>query len=265
MTGEAMLATDEELLAELDGVNTDGMVYKVGGKYRLGKTGIIEAVNLLNWARRSAIRISNQPPIVSRGDGWIDVMVYAEDTMNGGGAWGAKHQPTADVQHPLENALGKAQRNAMSLLIPQDFIAKMILQITGATPAAVSEVRRLQREEPRREQPPRPAATADATVGFNYEGWRIYMTSNLVPAHKRTVEEVQAVLNSWDESTGVPGSGRQVLGMLTDGAYLNVADTPAALVDKLGQMTKSRTISPAARKVVLEAALRWEAERKQGT
>lgn len=140
----AMDAHDElQILEALEGRPAEVMVYsfRSGGKLQTGLSfqGVAEVVRTMNAAGHTAIRVSPDcPPVVSevqeeneRGEviTYIEVTVYAEDSRNGGGNWGAarqaKFQTFRDESRKPEldkfaysKALSKAQRNAMLPLTP---------------------------------------------------------------------------------------------------------------------------------------------------
>lgn len=108
--------------------------------------GVRETVRLINRNPRSGskIRISPEPPIINRdiemnGQKGIEILVYAEDLVNGGGSWGNCFEPYVKVgkrgTYPSlfaeRVALSKAQRNAQRALIPEKLATEMIAQLSA--------------------------------------------------------------------------------------------------------------------------------------
>lgn len=122
----------------------------------LSKTGVDEAVRMLNRnpASGSKIRISPTPPIINRDvvqndQRGVEVMVYAEDLVNGNGTWASKFEAYAKIGRrgqpeanpfALETAMSKAQRNAKQALIPQDLLG-MIMDELAKKPGAVAPLK----------------------------------------------------------------------------------------------------------------------------
>lgn len=165
---------EAQILAELKGASLDKMIYQFGTVTGLSVAGVRETVRKLNNNRLGRIRISKQEPSIHETEDFIEVRVYAEDEMNGGGNWGIKRQEkftqgrngakVADA-FALEKALSKAQRNALRALIPESFVAGMIKEFQ-------QQQRRTDRrpdqariaEEPRRDLPvPRAASKQPQT------------------------------------------------------------------------------------------------------
>lgn len=135
---------DQQILAEIQGRNLDildRLVYSYSDRRGntvtgLSLTGVRETVREMNRRGLARIRITAAPPIITETDEYVDAIVYAEDELNGGGSWGAKRQPkkTGTYLNPfaLEQALSKAQRNAMFALIPAAYVVEMIKEYTEA-------------------------------------------------------------------------------------------------------------------------------------
>jgi hypothetical protein len=123
---------EDAIIAELKGAALDSYVYTANFGNRkvtsLSLAGVREAVRRLNHLGETRIRIANQPPVIEETDLFIQVMVYAEDTLNGGGNWGVKRQNKDQSARgfALEMALSKAQRNALRALIPEHYMAAVI-------------------------------------------------------------------------------------------------------------------------------------------
>jgi len=94
--------------------------------------------------------------IVTQGDGFIDVAVYAYDELRKIGAWGMARGYTKqstrsgqiDDRFASAKAMSKAQRNAMNQLFPMELVAKMLKlfikqgKVQKLTPQFVSQTRR---------------------------------------------------------------------------------------------------------------------------
>lgn len=149
---------DAQIMAEIQGRNLDilsQMVYSYTDRRGntitgLSLTGVRETVREMNRRGLARIRVTATPPQITETDEYVDVIVYAEDDLNGGGAWGAKRQPkkAGNYANPfaMEQALSKAQRNAMLALIPATYVVEVIKEYSqdGKT-HAISE----QAERPR--------------------------------------------------------------------------------------------------------------------
>lgn len=129
---------DQQILAQIQGRNLeilDRLVYSYTDRRGaaitgLSLTGVRETVREMNRRGLARIRVTSAPPIITETDDYIDAIVYAEDELNGGGSWGAKRQGkrAGNYVNPfaLEQAISKAQRNAMFALIPAAYVAEMI-------------------------------------------------------------------------------------------------------------------------------------------
>lgn len=140
----AEMADDAQVVKEMTGSVSKTMVYEINGEYALSLQGVREGVRRLNRNPKSGykIRLAPEPmPKINRdveqeGQKGLEVWVYAEDMLSGGGAWGAKFEPYVKLdleasdaipnRFALESALSKAGRNAMFALLPEDVVAKMI-------------------------------------------------------------------------------------------------------------------------------------------
>lgn len=143
------LADDKLIEKEVLGQATKTMVYEYLNEndevvYGLSYQGVREVVRTINRQRDSGhrIQVSDKPPIIERditmqGVSGVEVQVYAVDAESGGGSWGLKFEPwrkqifdgkgtTIPNCFALEQALSKAQRNAMFNLLPVNIIEKMI-------------------------------------------------------------------------------------------------------------------------------------------
>lgn len=133
---------DQQILAEIQGRNLDildRLVYSYSDRRGhtvtgLSLTGVRETVREMNRRGLARIKITAAPPIIHETDDYIDAIVYAEDGLNGGGSWGTKRQAkqVGSYANPfaLEQALSKAQRNAMFALIPAAYVVEMIRDYT---------------------------------------------------------------------------------------------------------------------------------------
>ena len=134
---QVMERADEDLiLAELQGAALEVFVYSFtdkAGKIITGLSlpGVRETVRVMNARGAARIKISDRPPQISESDTHYEVLVYAVDEQNGGGAWGIKRQakrfPGGMInEFALEQALSKSQRNALRALIPETWVNVMI-------------------------------------------------------------------------------------------------------------------------------------------
>lgn len=135
----AMEKADEDaVLAELRGEALEVFVYSFQDKEGkvvtgLSLPGVRETVRTMNARRLARIRISPEPPQIEESEMHWQVAAYAEDQLNGGGAWGIKRQSKRFGggklnEFALEQALSKAQRNALRALIPEIWVKVMIQQ-----------------------------------------------------------------------------------------------------------------------------------------
>jgi hypothetical protein len=174
----AMDAHDElQILEALEGRPAEIMVYsfRSGGKTQTGLSyaGVAEVVRTMNAAGHTKIRVSPEfAPIVEEvqeadenGDviTYVQVTVYAEDALTGGGNYGTARQqkfmtyrdenrkPTID-KFAFTKALSKAQRNAMLPLTPVMYRETLIAQMLNNA-ARVKELR-LGMGDPTTELPP---------------------------------------------------------------------------------------------------------------
>ena len=134
---QVMERADEDLiLAELQGAALEVFVYSFEDKNKrivtgLSLPGVRETVRVMNARGAARIKISDRPPQISESDTHYEVLVYAVDEQNGGGSWGIKRQakrfPGGMInEFALEQALSKAQRNALRALIPETWVNVMI-------------------------------------------------------------------------------------------------------------------------------------------
>lgn len=177
------LADDKLIEQEISGEVVKTMIYEFendGKTVRgLSKNGVDEVVRRINKnpASGSKIRISPEPPTITRdvtqdGQKGIEIMVYAEDLVSGGGAWGAKFEPYTKVGRKgtynntfaFEKALSKAQRNAKRMLIPEQLAIAVIAKL-AKVPGAVQVIeapKTITRETA--PQPTNPAKLYEATI-----------------------------------------------------------------------------------------------------
>lgn len=137
---EEMERADEQMvLDEIKGRAMDALVYQIqqGNSTITGLSlaGVRETARTMNTKGLARIGISDREPIITETEEYFEVKVYAQDTQNGGGSWGIKRQLKADTNRrgekyenkfALEQALAKAQRNALRGLIPEWFVKEMI-------------------------------------------------------------------------------------------------------------------------------------------
>ena len=166
----AMERADEgQVLAEMQGRFIQELVYSFsqGGQDVTGLSlaGVRETVRTMNSRGLSRIRISEREPKITETDDYYQVMVYAEDTANGGGAWGVKRQEKRHAKgsvnvFAMEMALSKAQRNAQRALIPEYFVKAMIEEFM-AKRGSVKRVNPAQRptQQPAKSSGAKPATT----------------------------------------------------------------------------------------------------------
>ena len=148
----------DEIKGEL--IQTMAYEFNVGGKPARGLSyaGVNAAVRILNARGMARIVCPPTPPPAfdsvtdEEGDGAWECMVYAQDEVAGGGAWGMARQKK-DMQ--LRNgskkpdtfaktkALSKAQRNAKLALIDEGLKAEMIAALTRGS----GGVQRIQAEQ----------------------------------------------------------------------------------------------------------------------
>lgn len=140
---EAFDKLDEtQALAELKGASLQEYVYsffdkgsgvKVTG---LSLVGVRETVREMNKRGFARTGISDKAPIINETEDYIEIQTYAKDELNGGGYWGIKRQNKkystgATNRFCMEQALSKAQRNALRGLIPEPFVKEMIATYLG--------------------------------------------------------------------------------------------------------------------------------------
>ena len=129
---------DEQVLAEIKGNFLQEFVYSFTDKKNkkvtgLSLIGVNETVRELNRRNLASIAESETPPVIEETDDYIQISIYAKDTLNGGGAWGIKRQSKTQGQYKninpfaLEQALSKAQRNAKRKLIPEKLMQEFVL------------------------------------------------------------------------------------------------------------------------------------------
>lgn len=156
------LADEEMIQGEILGAALQHYIYEFenGGKSvkGLSLSGTRETVRRINKSPSSGskIRISPEPPIINRdveynGRKGIEILVYAEDLLSGGGNWGNAFEPykkvgkggrTYDNTFAERVALSKAQRNAIRGLIPEKLVTEMIHRLASENKGA--NVRRIE-------------------------------------------------------------------------------------------------------------------------
>lgn len=118
---------EQQILDEIKGASLEKLVYISGNIKMLSLAGVREAVRRLNAGGQARIRITDREPIVTETEDYVEVRVYAEDALNGGGSWGFKRQDKKTARgFALEMALSKAQRNALRSLIPEQWVVEML-------------------------------------------------------------------------------------------------------------------------------------------
>jgi hypothetical protein len=143
------MADDAQVEKEILGQSSKATVYEFTTESNeivrgLSLVGVREAVRVINGTAGYGhkIRIAPNPaPKIERdisqnGQNGVEVWVYAEDTLSGGGQWGIKFEPWQKVidakgstmfnSFAVETALSKAQRNAMFALLPSNLVDAMI-------------------------------------------------------------------------------------------------------------------------------------------
>lgn len=150
---------ESQALAELKGASLQEYVYSFKDKgvavTGLSLVGVRETVREMNKRGFSRTGIADTAPIINETDDYIEVQTYAKDELNGGGYWGIKRQPKKFSTGTLnrfcmEQALSKAQRNAMRGLIPEPFVKEMIATYLGegkSRKVTTSEVQSSKSEE----------------------------------------------------------------------------------------------------------------------
>lgn len=137
------LLDETQIINDIDGRIPDAaekMVYsfpdKQTGKEIVGLSwrGSKEAEREFNKRKLTQISITDKA-IISQGDGYVDVLVYAYDAKNKIGKWGAsrgynqgkrRDGSLYEDRFPSAKAMSKAQRNAINALLPAEKVAKMI-------------------------------------------------------------------------------------------------------------------------------------------
>jgi len=153
------MADDSMIEAELLGEVLPHFVYQFSqeGKDVTGMTvkGVSEVVRRINRNPKSGSKIRLNPEFIRvernaeyDGQKGVEVMVYAEDLVTGGSAWGAKFEPYTKKGRrgeypntfPLEKALSKAERNAKRKLIPETMATKMIQKLIKEDPGTIQKI-----------------------------------------------------------------------------------------------------------------------------
>lgn len=132
---EEMEKADEQMvLDEIKGRSLDALIYEIQQRGQtitgLSLAGVRETARVMNQNGKSRIGMSEREPIITETEDYFEVKAYAQDTLNGGGYWGIKRQDkryrNGENPFALEQALAKAQRNALRGLIPEWFVKEMI-------------------------------------------------------------------------------------------------------------------------------------------
>jgi len=143
------LADDSLIASELSGAVLPHYIYRFvdkSNKEQVGLSvfGVRESVRLLNRNPKSGLKIRLNPQyrvatrdVEQNGEKGVEVWVYAEDLINGTGAWGVKFEPYMKQgrngayanKFALEVALSKAERNAQRKLIPERGAIEMIKKL----------------------------------------------------------------------------------------------------------------------------------------
>ena len=128
---------EHQAVAELKGEYLEQYVYSFKDKgvevKGLSLMGVRETAREMNKRGFAKIAVSEREPIVVETDNYVEVRIYAKDELNGGGYWGIKRQPKlfstgTENRFAIEQALSKAQRNAIRGLIPEPFVKEMITE-----------------------------------------------------------------------------------------------------------------------------------------
>lgn len=176
-------ADDDQALAEIQGNASDildAMVYSFSDRRGksvtgLSLTGVRETVREMNRRGLARIHVSDKEPIIEENDDFITVKVYAVDDLNGGSNWGVKRQPKrqGNYENPfaLEQALSKAQRNAMYGLIPAKSVVSMIENYKSAGQVRVISGKQDQRAISSKDQKSLPPSS---TQGMSREDWTTF-------------------------------------------------------------------------------------------
>lgn len=126
---------EQQVLDEIKGRAIESLVYEIrqGGQTVTGLSlaGVREVVRSMNASGKARMGISEREPIITETEDYFEVKAFAQDTQNGGGYWGIKRQSKKyeggrTNQFALEQALAKAQRNALRGIIPEYFAKEMI-------------------------------------------------------------------------------------------------------------------------------------------
>lgn len=157
-------ADEQMVLDEIKGRAIDTLVYEIQQDGRtvtgLSLSGVRETARVMNSKGQARIRISDKEPTIIETDDYFEIRIYAVDEMNGGGNWGIKRQEKMQTrrdggQFPntfaYEQALAKAQRNALRGLIPEWFIKQMI----DTWRAVKSNVKTIETQPQRQQTQPR--------------------------------------------------------------------------------------------------------------
>ncbi len=128
---------EHQAIAELKGEYLEQYVYSFKDKgvevKGLSLMGVRETAREMNKRGFAKIAVSEREPVVIENDKYIEVRIYAKDELNGGGYWGIKRQQKyfstgSENRFAIEQALSKAQRNAIRGLIPEPFVKEMIAE-----------------------------------------------------------------------------------------------------------------------------------------
>jgi len=158
---------EQQAIAELKGQYLEQYVYnfKDNGIEVTGLSlmGVRETARELNKRNLARISISEREPIIIETDDYVEARVYAKDELNGGGYWGIKRQSKkystgTENKFAVEQALSKAQRNALRGLIPEPFVKEMITEYlksgrgVNVKPEQVTKVKKEYKAIPVKEQ-----------------------------------------------------------------------------------------------------------------
>ncbi len=128
-------ADEQMVLDEIKGRAIDALVYEIkqGNETVTGLSlaGVRETARVMNKQGQGRIHVSDKEPTIIETEDYFEVRVYGVDEQNGGGNWGIKRQDKKYRngnlnQFAYEQALAKAQRNALRGLIPEWFVKQMI-------------------------------------------------------------------------------------------------------------------------------------------
>lgn len=212
---EAFDKLDEtQALAELKGASLQEYVYSFKDRgvivTGLSLVGVRETVREMNKRGFARTGISDKAPIINETEDYIEIQTYAKDELNGGGYWGIKRQNkkfgTGTVNRfCMEQALSKAQRNALRGLIPEPFVKEMIATYLGegkGKNVTSDEVRKTLSDASKGGQKARKETKGTSDKGsMDYPSNEEFLEKFDWEAHTPT--EVPPLVKDWTENKGV--------------------------------------------------------------